>query len=216
MVKIPANPKIYHITHIGNLDTILRDKVLWSDVKRLEIGLDCEIVGMTEIKRRRLEELEVKCHRGTMVGEYVPFYFCPRSIMLYILYMGNHPGIDYHEGQGPIIHLQADLKAAVKWATDNGIRWAFSDINAGTYAAQFYDDLSQLNDVINWSAVEATDWHDAAVKEYKQAEFLTFESFPLGLVEKIGVCNNDIRDRVIDKLTDTVSLEISIEKEWYY
>lgn len=149
---------------------------------------------MSEIKRRRLEEHEVKCHSGTMVGEYVPFYFCPRSVMLYILHMGNHPGIDYREGQGPIIHLQADLKAAVKWATDNKIRWAFSDINAGTYVAQFYDDLSQLNDVINWSAVEATDWRDAAIQEYKQAEFLTYESFPLGLVEKIGVCNNSIRD----------------------
>lgn len=216
MVKIPKNPKIYHITHIDNLDNILRDEVLWSDAKRLELGLECEIVGMSEIKRRRLEEHEVKCHSGTMVGEYVPFYFCPRSIMLYILHKGNHPGIDYREGQGPIIHLQADLKAAVKWATDNRIRWAFSDINAATYVAQFYDDLSQLNDVINWSAVEAADWRDAAIQEYKQAEFLTYESFPLGLVEKIGVCNNSIRDQVIDKLGDTASLEVSIEKEWYY
>ena len=108
------------------------------------------------------------------------------------------------------------MKAAVKWATDNRIRWSFSDINAGTYAAQFYNDLSQLNDVINWSAVEAIDWRDAAIQEYKQAEFLIYESFPLGLVEKIGVCNNSIRDRVIDKLGDMASLEISIEKEWYY
>ena len=130
-------------------------------------GLNCEIVGMSEIKSRRLLELEVKCHSGTMVGEYVPFYFCPRSIMLYILYMGNHPGIDYHEGQEPIIHLQADLKTAIKWVTDNKIRWAFSDINAGTFAAQFYNNLGQLNDVINWSAIQATDWTDAAVKEYK-------------------------------------------------
>jgi len=89
--KIPKKLKIYHITHIRNLNDILNDKMLWSDSKRLELGLDCEIVGMSEIKKRRLEELEVKCHNGTMVGEYVPFYFCPRSIMLYILYMGNHP-----------------------------------------------------------------------------------------------------------------------------
>jgi len=213
---IPKKPKIYHITHIRNLDNILSDKMLWSDSKRLQLGLDCEIVGMSEIKSRRLEELEVKCHSGTMVGEYVPFYFCPRSIMLYILYMGNHPGIDYREGQDPIIHLQADLITAVKWATDNGIRWAFSDINAGTYAAQFYDNLGQLNNVIDWSAIEATDWRDAAVKEYKQAEFLIYELFPLGLVEKIGVCNNSIRDQVIKKVGDMASIEISIEKEWYY
>ena len=216
MAKIPKNPKIYHITPIGNLNNILSYDVLWSDAKRLELGLECEIVGMSEIKRRRLEELEVKCHSGTMVGEYVPFYFCPRSIMLYILYMGNHPGIDYREGQDPIIHLQADLKASVKWATNNRIRWAFSDINAGTYAAQFYDDLSQLNDIIKWSAVEATVWCDAAIKEYKQAEFLIYESFPWELVEKIGVCNHRIRDQVIEKLGNGASPEVSIEKDWYY
>jgi len=52
----------------------------------------------------------VKCHPGTKVGQYVPFYFCPRSIMLYILHRGNHPDLDYREGQGPILHLQADSR----------------------------------------------------------------------------------------------------------
>jgi len=82
---MPANPKIYHITHIGNFDNILSDGVVWSDAKRLKHGIHCEVVGMLEIKRRRLEELEVRCHSGTMVGQYVPFYFCPRSIMLYLV-----------------------------------------------------------------------------------------------------------------------------------
>jgi len=216
MAKIPKNPKIYHITPIDNLDNILRNEVLWSDAKRVELGLECEIVGMSKIKRRRLEELEVKCHSGTMVGEYVPFYFCPRSVMLYILYMGNHPDIDYREGQGPIIHLQADLRTSVKWATDNGIRWAFTDINAGTYAAQFYNDLSRFSDVINWSAIEATDWRDAATQEYKQAEFLTYESFPWELVEKIGVFDRRIRGQVIEKLGNKALPEVSIERDWYY
>ena len=215
MVKIPKNPKIYHITHIDNLDNILRDEVLWSDAKRLELGLECEIVGISEIKRRRLEELEVKCHSGTMVGEYAPFYFCPRSIMLYILYMGNHPDLSYRGGQGPILHLQADLETAIQWANEKDIRWAFSDRNAGERIANFYNDPDDL-DEINWSAVEATDFRDMLVKEGKQAEFLIYESFPWGLVEKIGVCNNSIRDQVIDKLGDTASLEISIENEWYY
>jgi hypothetical protein len=216
MAKIPKNPKIYHITPIGNLNNILSYDVLWSDAKRLELDLECEIVGMSEIKRRRLEEHEVKCHSDTMVGEYVPFYFCPRSVMLYLLYKGNHPDLSYRGGQGPILHLQADLETAIQWANENDIRWAFSDINAGNYVAQFYDNLSQLNDIINWSAVEATVWYDAAIKEYKQAEFLIYESFPWELVEKIGVCNHRIRDQVIEKLGNGASPEVSIEKDWYY
>lgn len=49
--------------------------------------------------------------------------------MLYILHMGNHPELEYTEGQHPIVHLQADLRATVDWAKTNGIRWAFSDGN---------------------------------------------------------------------------------------
>jgi len=127
MTNVPGQPKIYHITHVRNLPGIIAAGRLWSDAKRIELGLDCEIVGLSEIKRRRLEELDVGCHPGTRVGYYVPFYFCPRSIMLYILHQGNSPGLNYLEGQGPIVHLQADLQATVQWATENDIRWAFID-----------------------------------------------------------------------------------------
>ena len=215
MTDMPENQKIYHITHVDNLDNILHDEVLWSDAKRLEFDMECEIVGMSEIKRRRLEELEVKCHSGTKVGEYAPFYFCPRSIMLYILYMGNHRDISYCGGQSPILHLQADLEATIQWAIDRDIRWAFSDRNAGERIANFYNDPDDL-DEINWSAVEATDFRDMLIKEGKQAEFLVYESFPWELVEKIGVCNRRIKDQVIEKLGNRTSPEVCIERDWYY
>ena len=94
MEQAPAQLKIYHITHLRNLTQIVATGGLWSDAGRIERGLDCKIVGMSEIKRRRLEELEVGCHPATKVGQYVPFYFCPRSIMLYILHQGNHPDLE--------------------------------------------------------------------------------------------------------------------------
>jgi len=47
------------------------------------------------------------------VGDYVPFYFCPRSIMLFIIHQANHPELDYRGGQVPIVHLQADLHTSV-------------------------------------------------------------------------------------------------------
>ncbi len=109
MTGIPARPKIFHITHASNLQRIIEEGALWSDAQRITQKLETKIVGMSTIKQRRLEELVVSCHSGTKVGEYVPFYFCPRSIMLYILHQGNHPDLDYSEGQEPIIHLQADL-----------------------------------------------------------------------------------------------------------
>ena len=63
---------------------------------------------------------------GTTVGQYVPFYFCPRSIMLYLLHMGNHPELTYRGGQGPIVHLQATIQPSCEWADAEGLRWAFT------------------------------------------------------------------------------------------
>jgi hypothetical protein len=83
MSQVPANPKIYHITHIDNLLKIVTAGCIWSDRQRLKQGFECEVVGMPTIKKRRLEEIEVSCVPGTKVGDYVPFYLCPRSVMLY-------------------------------------------------------------------------------------------------------------------------------------
>ena len=90
--------------------------------KRIRRGLTCTVVGMNEIKRRRLEELEVHCHPNTNVGQYVPFYFCPRSVMLYLLHRGNSQGLAYHGGQREIVHLQADLNTVIAWLSGSGYR----------------------------------------------------------------------------------------------
>jgi hypothetical protein len=163
---MPANPKIYHITHVRNLQQIIKSGVLWSDAKRTELDLACDVVGMSHIKQRRLKEIEVTCHSGTHVGDYVPFYFCPRSIMLYILHMGNHPDLNYKEGQDPIIHFQADLNAVARWAEGEKRRWAFTNCNAGTMYASFFSELAEL-DKVDWPAVAATDFRNLAVKEGK-------------------------------------------------
>lgn len=215
MAQVPTQPKIYHITHLRNLAQIADTGGLWSDAKRIARGLDCKIVGMSEIKRRRLEELEVGCHPATKVGQYVPFYFCPRSIMLYILHQANHPDLDYREGQQRIVHLQADLLATVHWAVKNSVRWAFTTANAGTRYTSFYNSLDRLSEV-NWAAVAATDFRNAEIKDGKQAEFLLYDWFPWELVEKIGVFNQSISDEVSETLVAAHTPIVSVERGWYY
>ena len=213
---MPANPKIYHITHIRNLPQIVNAGVLWSDAKRIDLELDCDVVGMSHIKQRRLEEIEVTCCPGTHVGDFVPFYLCPRSIMLYILHRGNHPDLNYTEGQHPIVHLEADLRTVVEWAESEGRTWAFSLQNAGAYYARFHTGLCNLR-LINWAAVLETDFRHAAIKEGKQAEFLVYECFPWKLVETIGVCNASKRDAVIEVIADTEHRpDVVVRDDWYY
>lgn len=216
MAKVPANPKIYHITHVRNLPQIVEAGVLWSDAKRNDMGLECDVVGMAHVKRRRLLEIEVTCHVGTHVGDYVPFYFCPRSIMLYILYMGNHPDLHYTEGQESIVHLQADLHSVIEWAERERRRWAFSDRNAGTYLAKFFTRTDHLTE-INWTAIASADFRDMVLKEGKQAEFLVYESFPWPLIERIGVCNDRVADQVHRAIIQSHERpQVTVKREWYY
>lgn len=204
------------MSHVNNLPRIIAAGRLWSEAKRLKREVKCEIVGMSEIKRRRLEELNVTCHNGTKVGEYVPFYFCPRSVMLYILHCGNHPELTYRGGQGPIMHCEADLKAVIEWADKKGRRWAFSDRNAGARYASFYNDLDSL-DKIDWTAVAANDFRSAQVKEGKQAEFLGFGSFPWELVERIAVLNTRIKRQAEQAIKESNHCPpVLVETNWYF
>jgi len=213
-MPIPDQPKIYHIVHVDNLASICGAGCLWSDSVMVQ-RQGGTVIGMGSIKQRRLA-LPVSCHPQTFVGEYVPFYFCPRSIMLFVIHCANHPELAYRGGQQPIIHLQADLSQVVQWAEANGRRWAFSLSNAGAVYTQFRSELAQL-DEINWDAVAARDFRPADVKEAKQAEFLVQQSFPWHLVERIGVHSQGIAQRVYAAMNGAGHRpSVEIRREWYY
>ena len=195
----PAKPKFYYITHIDNLRSIVGSGYLYSDANRIKMALISENIGMTTIKERRLNSCQVHCHPGTTVGQYVPFYFCPRSIMLYIIHKANHPDLSYRGGQNPIVHLQIDMQKAIEWANNPGTRWAFSDRNASAKLATFYDNLVYLNQ-IDWSAVNTNAWQPTEIQEGKQAEFLIYDHVPWELVERLGVIDRRRVKQVRDSL----------------
>lgn len=209
----PPNPKIYHIVHLDRLNSILQDKFLFSDATmsgRLSTGT---VIGMPKIKQRRLNNF-LTSQAGLRVGECVPFYFCPRSVMLYLLYRGNSPDITFTDGQGPIIHLEADLQETVAWAGQNNLRWAFTLSNAGASYVEDRCDLSQLSD-IDWNAVGATDWRSC--RDGKQAEFLIETRFPWCLVDRIGVNSQEKRVAVARELSATSHKPlVEVKPEWYY
>jgi hypothetical protein len=215
-MTVPARPCIYHITHVDNLAGVVADGVLWSDAVMVRRGGPTASIGMSSIKQRRLRELRVKCHPDTFVGEYVPFYFCPRSIMLYLIYMANHSELTYRGGQEPIIHLEAELTEAVAWADAQERRWAFSLSNAGARYAEFRNSLDDLGDV-DWGAVANNDFRSPEVKEGKQAEFLTYDRFPLGLVRRVGVHSEAVARRAAAALASMPAAPpVVVRRDWYF
>ena len=209
----PAEPKIYHIVHVDRLASIVSDTRLWCDAEILRRERPGTTIGMSEIKARRLTN-PLASRRGLFVGDCVPFYFCPRSVMLFVIYRANHPSLEYRGGQRPIVHLQADLHETVAWAEENALRWAFTLSNAGSSYFQDYCDLAQLGE-IDWNAVRTTQWRDCL--DEKQAEFLLERSFPWTLVQRIGVHSHSVGQRVREAIQGA-GHEPPVERRpsWYY
>ncbi len=211
---VPANPKLYHIVHIDRLPSIIAEGRLLSDAGILDRAHGGTVIGMNTIKTRRLRELTLSNYPDLHVGECVPFYFCPRSVMLYLIHQGNHPDLGYRGGQDPIIHLQADFTRVVEWAGRMERRWVFTLSNAGAYYFEDRCDPACLGE-IDWEAVQATNWRGK--KEGKQAEFLLEREFPQELVESIGVRTRSVYDRVAELLHGVEwKPRIEIKPDWYY
>lgn len=218
----PATPRIYHITHVDNLPDIIANRGLISDAAMIARGGPKVGIGMSSIKQRRLT-LPVRCHAGLHVGDCVPFYFCPRSLMLFVIHCANNPELAYRGGQGPIVHLEADLHAVVKWAGQHGHQWAFSLSNAGAAYAEFRSSLSDLGE-IDWDAVASNNFGNGSytpsgkqVKEGKQAEFLLHNAFPWDLVQNIGVASPAMVVKARAALNGAVHQpNISVQPAWYF
>lgn len=211
---VPQQPKIFHIAHLDRLPSIVADGQLWCDAEVVRRAPTGTTIGMNSIKQRRLHELRLSSHPDLHVGDCVPFYFCPRSVMLYLICQGNHPEMTYRGGQGPILHFEADLNAVVGWANAHAARWAFTLSNAGSYFFEDRSDLARLNE-INWTAVQARDWR--AHKEGKQAEFLLEQRIPWQLIERIGVRSAAVYGKVMNALpANGHRPKVEVLPDWYY
>ena len=210
----PVDPNIYHIVHVDRLPSIVAEVGLLCDAAIAERRPVGTTTGMNDIKQRRLSELRLSSHGDLCVGACVPFYFCPRSVMLYVISQANHPQLSYRGGQDPIVHLEADLRTTVAWAEEQDLRWAFTLSNAGARYFEDRSDLGQLGE-IDWDAVEATHW--SRCKEGKQAEFLIEQRFPWELVSRIGVRSQRVcyqTEAVLEAAAHRPPVEI--RPAWYY
>jgi hypothetical protein len=204
---------IYHITHIKNLKFILESGGLIanSGLKRQQINYQDIAHGHIQ-DRRALTR--VPCAARGCLHDYVPFYFAPRSPMLYAIHRGNVEG--YADGQNPIIHLVSEAETIAA----NNLAFAFTDGHAVIAYSEFYDDLQQL-DMIDWEIMSADFWgntqEDGDRKRRRQAEFLVHQFCPWTLIKEIGVINSTLQKQVREILQDfNYQTPIRVYSSWYY
>jgi hypothetical protein len=198
---------VSHITHIDNLASILQHECLWSDAKRIELGLVNQNIGYSHIKDRRLVRPVNVAAKGT-IGQYVPFNFCPRSVMLFVIHKGHQ---DFKGGQDRVLHLVSDTDT-IRLTNEHCF---FTDIHADLDYAEQIDDFDRLSELDVNRIINDKYWTD--FKEEKQAEFLAFESVQWESIHQIGVKSQDIADEVNVLLQDVQHKpEVVVRSNWYY
>ena len=187
-VKPPANPEVFHITHVSNLPSILSMGRLLSHAAVVNGNIGPTKIGYDHIKaRRRLRAVPVAAQG--YLGDYVPFYFCPRSVMLFVIHKSNSASLGYTGGQQPVVHLVSTVSALCA----SGRPWAFTERHAELIYAQYYDSLQGLGQ-LDWAAISATIWStDDQAREKKQAEFLVHDWCPWSAITRIGVFDDAVR-----------------------
>ena len=169
-------------------------------------------IAYANLKEKRAST-RVTVGPGGTLADYVPFYYAPRSPMLY----ANHKGFvaGNPNGQDEIVHLVFDVADLA----DRG-DFVITDGHAATPLTTQFDDLRGLGE-IDWPIMEDRYWadtdEDGDRKRRRQAEFLVRDRVPFGAIRLVGVIDGTIEQRVNAALqaADQPPL-IRIRRDWYY
>jgi hypothetical protein len=214
-MPVPRPTPVYRLLHETNLPLLLARGALHAPNCTPADGLEYRTIHRADVQDSRRLRSVPKGPRGP-VHDYVPFYFGPRSVMLYQLSTGWVPG--YSEGQGPLLHLVSTCESVVA----AGRPFVFSDGHGLARLTDWYDDLADLERV-DWVAVNARIWRDTLQdmdqQRRKQAEFLVHQSLPFSSISSIGVLDEAARQRVEQRLQASGagwSCPVQVRRDWYY
>ena len=204
----PSATHIFHITDVSNLSGILQAGGLHSDAVIVNSGVQVTNIAYGHIKQRRLTQYQVSSAGNRFVGEFVPFYFCQRSPMLYTINSGN-TGRPVGS-QSTIVHLVSTVADGIA----TGRQWAISDGNAGSGYAEFSSDIKML-DELDWAAIKADYWQNR--QHEKMAEFLVADFFEWDKIIGIGCQNVQVQQTVQAIINGSAHQpKVKVLPGWYY
>lgn len=132
---------------------------------------------------------------GRSLGDYIPFYFGPRTPMLYVIQKGFN-GVAVTPAE-EIVYCVSSVQKII----DADLPFIFTDGHAiELFSSQYAEaDVSRLGTLIDWEAVNAIDWKketDLDLKRRKQAEFLVLGDVPSEGILGFIVYNEEAKDRL--------------------
>ncbi len=208
-----AQVSIYHLTHIENLPSIIAMGGLGCTNQLARRSVSPHSSANPEIQEVRART-KVPCRQGGTLHDYVPFFFAPRSPMLYVVAEGW--AADCKERQEPLLQLRTTVAAVVA----EGRPFVFTDGHAIKALTGYYDDPLDLG-MVDWAAIDSEYWNDTAAfpdrRRRRQAEFLVHEKAPWRLIQEIGVFTPEMQQKVEQEIARVGHKPaVTVRREWYY
>lgn len=205
---------LYHFTHVANLESIVSAGALFCDHRVQHGDTNCTDVGDYDVKARR-RRMVVDCGPRGVVADYVPFYFAPRSPMLFVINNGRVP--QYQEGQEPLVYLVTDVDRLVAQRR----QIVFTDGNAASALTGFFEDPADLAEEIDWDLMQARYWNNTLTQpdrmRRRMAEALVHNHVPWPAFTQCATIDEAMARRVRRVLQRCgTSLPVSVQRAWYY
>jgi ssDNA thymidine ADP-ribosyltransferase, DarT len=169
--------------------------------------------GQPSIKERRRSR-QVPERHGGVVADYVPFYFAPRSPMLFSILGGRVK--EYGTDQSQLVYLVTRLSRVIA----HGLAWVATDRNAVLQPAKFTADRGRLAQHIDWAVMEAQYWgntvDDGSRMQRRMAELLVHRAVPWSVISHVATCCEGRAAEVKGRLPATTPPRILVRPKWYF
>ena len=197
---------VFRLTHIDNIKYIMsKGLVRASSPLRDENYVSIEDVQVIQVRKDRK-------FQGYQLSDFMPFYFGPRSPMLYVIQHGYN-GVRKVKPED-IVYCVVRIEDIIK----NDIDCIFTDGHALSSLTNYYykSSLANLNNIVNYDDVYSTFWNiedDPDLKRRKEAELLINEDLPAQYIRGIVVYNDKAKEYLINL---GVAAELIVVMPGYY
>lgn len=180
----------FRLTHIDNIQYIMRNGLVRAssplrDVNYVPIG-DSQVIQIRK-------EKEVLGHH---LSDCLPFYFGPRSPMLYVIQHGYN-GVSKVKPEN-IVYCVVRIDDIIK----NNIDCIFTDGHALSTLTNYYnkDELANLDSIVKYKDVYSAFWNDENdldLKRRKEAELLINGDLPIQYLRGLVVYNEKAKEQLV-------------------
>jgi hypothetical protein len=180
----------YRMTHIDNIKNIMQVGIVSASSPNANSDF-VQIGDITAIETRNKKKLS----DGSVIGDYIPFYFGPRAPMLYVIQKGYN-GVQRRNAE-EIVYCVIDITDLVR----DGIDCIFTDGHALDNFTITYPGtrLCEVDKLLDKDILYAKQWGDLDdVRRKKQAELLLKNDLPKQYIKCFLVYNNWAKQKLIN------------------